>query len=311
MFLFEVDKKDGLKRVVLVNPRTKEKRFTRYSPDDFGESGDSYKLFAGFNNAVVNGALKWSINFGDEYRKFLKSEFKLLALSEEDGEEIVNIKNEYGEIISVQLRYAYDLDCGKKIDKLKEKLIEDVKEKKKEKRNKQYDSIKPYLNEEDFAAIEKLKEKEIVEKRRFFSVSGDYLLAGVHALEERISNLEIDQNEKFIEYFAKVDDVNKPLFFRVVKFAELDNKEEKNWVNAIGVDGLYDFMIQIGSENSTIYLKSLLLSLNRDENVWYFHDFTKSGLDKIQNRNDYFKAIYELQKNGKKGKDAAFEQYRE
>ena len=130
-------------------------------------------------------------------------------------------------------------------------------------------------------------------------------------MEERISNLEIDQNEKFIEYFAKVDDVNKPLFFRVVKFAELDNKEEKNWVNAIGVDGLYDFMIQIGSENSTIYLKSLLLSLNRDENVWYFHDFTKSGLDKIQNRNDYFKAIYELQKNGKKGKDAAFEQYRE
>ena len=165
MFLFDINKKDGLERVVLVNPETGEKRFTRYSPDDFGESAESYKLFAGFNNAIVNGALKWGIDLSDEYREFLKSEFKILALSKEDGEKIVDTKYEYGEPISVHLFYAYDLDCGKKIEKLKEKLIEEVKEKKKEKRNKQYDSIKPYLNEEDFAVIEKLKEKEIVEKQ--------------------------------------------------------------------------------------------------------------------------------------------------
>lgn len=297
--------KQGREWFIVTNPATGVEEPIHISLGSFNTSDGIYLHFLKTNNLLVKAAVKWGIDLGQGYEKFYQQGMRISQQidvyvggeSGYSGRRVgLKTKDEDGYTTIVSLRDKCEEDYTKRAAALEELLIESIKIKKRGIENSQYDmlyeSVKDSLPQEDLEYISnnisRLKEKKIIESAHCIT------------LEERLNRLSQDRNKEFLEFFPKVNDNAKALFFHVVKYAELEQKDD--WF-VHSVDEVYNFTEKIGAENARLYLICLLLALKRDENVNEFDGLVKHDVGRLENEqwNEYFSRVFLFQSDGYPG----------
>ncbi len=308
-------RKDSKRRewVVMKDPVTGEEGPRHYSLDSFNcrlddRGNKRHGIFSYFfkrNNNIVNVATEWGIDLGEDYDRFFQQGLRVSQqisvptngvgrVSEYDGFE--ERPKTFAEIC--------EEDLNERSKALEEKLIGEVKQAKRRRRNEQYDSVVPVLEEgvspEDSQAV-----RDLVTRLKEIEISEPSSLFGEPSFVEKADYLKRDENEELLQELPRVDSNLRHLFLNVVKYSEL-NGDKNNWFR-YDLREFSDYLTFIGPECGRLHLDSLLMSLQRGENIYDFRKLvgydTEDGAKKERFR-EYFASIFDIQRRGYEG-DAA------
>src|SRR3989344_570122 len=306
-------RKDSKRRewVVMTDPVTGEEAQRHYSLDSFNcrldDKNKHHGVFSYFfrrNNNLVNVATEWGIDLGDDYDKFFQQGLRVSQQISVPTKGIGRDDEDYSFERPKTFAEICEEDLNERSKALEERLLWEVKQTKKRKIAGQYDSMLPVLEEGTSPEylqsandlIARLKETNIPEPSSLF---------GEPSFEEKANYLRRDENEKLLQVLPGVNPGLRHLFLHVARYAEL-NGDRENWFRH-DLGDLSDYLEFIGPECGKLHLESLLMSLQRDENIYDFRKIVGYGTEdgaKKKRFGEYFASIFDIQKMGYEG-DAA------
>jgi len=293
-------RKDSKRRewVVMKDPVTGEEAPKHYSLDSFNQHKRVYPYFFKRNNNVVRVAIEWGIDLGNDYDRFFQQG---LRVSQQ-----ISVPTKSVGFFDERPKTFADIceeDLNKRARALEERLLEEVRRVKKGRRNSQYDSILPVLEEgtlpEELQSarnlVARLKETDIIEHSSQF---------GEPSFEEKANYLREDKNSELLRVLPEVDASLRHLFLHVVKYGEL-NGSRRDWFEQ-ELEGLSGFLEFIGPECGRSHLGSLLTSLQRNENIYELRQSVNyyNGSVRREQFGEYFASVRDIQGLGYKGDTA-------
>ena len=267
--------------------------------------------FRNTNNQIVEVALDWGMEQLEGYDAFYQQGMRVCQQIEFAGDKSggrklgVLVEDEDGVKRIMSFKDRCEQDYERRASDLEKRVIGKIAVEKKRRRDKQYDDLYAGVNgllpAEDVRYIRdiltKLIENKIVVRD---SINGMQL-----SFTQKIDSLKKDETAEIVEFFPRVPDKIKPYFLHVVKYAELNESKHDWW--GYSVDELFKFIERIGEVNAVNYLHSLLISLERNENVYELQNLVSYSVDNEvgqERAGDYFDSILLIQRLGYDGDDA-------
>lgn len=290
----------GREWVVMEDSVTGKEEPRHYSVDSFNHHDKVYPYFFKRNNNLVRVATQWGVDLGEDYERFFQQGLRVSqqisvptkGVGKVDEEDFLEGPKTYADIC--------EKDYLERAKALEERLLGEVKQAKKRRRNEQYDFMLSFL-EESASQEESQSAIDLVACLKGTDIREPSSRFGEPSFEEKANYLKEDKNAELLKVLPNVDASIRPLFFHVARYAELKCHGD-NWFD-YEFDEFSDFLGSIGPENSRLHLESLLMSLEREENIYELRQLIGYSISEIgeEHFEDYFRSVYDTQRMGYEG----------